>query len=135
MKFHSLIPWGIDSNRDLLGNLQKDFFSPRLDVSENDKQITVTAELPGLEEKDIELEVTNNVLSIKGKKEIKRDESKDDYHIVERSSGAFSRSLSLQFDVDPAGVKASFKDGVLTVDIPKPQPTPQQSNKIQITKA
>lgn len=134
MKFQSLVPWGIDTSRDLFAGLQKDFFSPRIDVSETKNNVVVKAELPGLDEDKIDIEISKNILTIRGEKSVERDEKNENYHIVERSSGSFARSLSLSFEVNPDEVKASFNNGVLTINIPKPQPAAPQKNKIKITK-
>jgi HSP20 family protein len=92
----------------------------RMDVSETDKMIEVTAELPGLEAKDIKLDLANNVLTIRGEKKSEREEKDKDYHLVERSFGSFSRSLQLPDGVNVEDVSAEMAKGVLTVTIKKP---------------
>ncbi len=114
-------------------------FQPSVDVSETDKDITIVAELPGIEQKDVELALVGNQLTIKGEKRTEAKEEKDDkgrvYHRVERSYGAFQRMMSLPFEIDAAKVDAKFKDGVLTVVLPKPPEVQKQSRKIEINKA
>ena len=110
---------------------------PRLDVSEDDKQLVATAELPGIDEKDVEVTLDDNVLTIKGEKKSEREEKdeKKNYHLVERSYGSFRRSIALDADVDAKNVKATFDKGVLKIVLPK---TPQQqsrSTKIEISRA
>lgn len=111
-------------------------FSVRSNVSETDKEVSITAELPGVERKDIEVSVTGNQVTIKGEKKSEKEEKKDDkgreFHRVERSSGSFRRLTTLPFDIDADTVKADFKDGVLTVTIPKPAEAVVAKKKIEI---
>jgi len=92
---------------------------PSIDVSETDREIEVKADLPGLDEKDIELTLDENILTIRGEKKDEREEKKRDYYLMERSYGSFERSIPLPGNIDPEGVNARFKNGVLTVRIPK----------------
>jgi HSP20 family protein len=93
--------------------------SPAMDVSENEKSYTLTVELPGVKKEDVTVELQDNVLSIRGEKKSESEEKRDKSHWVERSYGSFSRSLSLPANVLSEQVKASFADGVLTIEIPK----------------
>ena len=106
---------------------------PNMDVSETDKEIEITTELPGLEEKDVQLNMANNVLTIRGEKRNEREESKKDYHVIERSYGSFVRSVQLPDGVSADSVKAVMSKGVLKVTVPKPAPA--QSRKIDIKPA
>ena len=106
---------------------------PNMDVSETDKEIEITTELPGLEEKDVQLNMANNVLTIRGEKRNEREESKKDYHVIERSYGSFVRSVQLPDGVSADNVKAVMSKGVLKVTVPKPAPA--QSRKIDIKPA
>jgi HSP20 family protein len=106
---------------------------PKMDVSETDKEIEVTAELPGLEEKDIQLNLADNVLTIRGEKKSEREEKERDYHLVERSYGSFTRSVNLPDGVNADGIKAVMSKGVLKVSVPKPAPA--QAKKINIQAA
>ena len=92
--------------------------SPRIDVSENEKEIVVTAELPGLDERDVEVLLADNALTIKGEKKAERDESEQGYVYKERSFDAFRRTLPLDVEVNPDDVKARFRNGVLSVTLP-----------------
>ena len=108
--------------------------SPSMDVTENDKQIEITAELPGLEEKDVQINVVDNVLTIRGEKKAEKEERKDDNHwLLERSYGSFSRSLTLPAGVTIDDIKANIAKGVLTVTVPKPAPA--QVKKIEVKAA
>jgi len=106
---------------------------PSMDVSETDKEIEITTELPGLEEKDIQLNVSDNVLTVRGEKKNEREETKKDYHLVERSYGSFTRSVQLPDGVNADGIKAVMSKGVLKVTVPKPAPA--QTKKIDIKAA
>lgn len=106
---------------------------PSMDLSENDKEIEITTELPGLEEKDIQLNVADNVLTIRGEKKNEREETKKDYHLVERSYGSFTRSVQLPDGVNADNIKAVMSKGVLKVTVPKPAPA--QTKKIDIKAA
>jgi HSP20 family protein len=106
---------------------------PSVDVTETDKQIEITAELPGLEEKDVQINVADNLLTIRGEKKAEKEEKDKDYRLVERSYGSFERTLELPDGVNPDTIKASIAKGVLTVTVPKPAPA--QSKKIEVKAA
>ncbi len=112
-------------------------FSPSMDVSETDQQFEVTAELPGLDEENLEVTLTDGVLTIKGeKKSESSDEDKQRSHYrLERSYGAFRRSLPLPPEADAEQVSASFDKGVLRITIAKKEGTGQATRKIEVTKA
>ena len=93
---------------------------PRMDVSETDKTIEMTVELPGLEEKDVEINFVDDVLSIRGEKKSEKEEKDKNYHLVERRYGAFARSVTLPVGTDPASIKATIDKGILKVTAQKP---------------
>jgi HSP20 family protein len=96
--------------------------TPKMDVTETAKEFELTAELPGLEEKDVEVNVADNILTIRGEKKAEKEQKEKDYRMVERSYGSFSRSLELPDGVDPDAIKATITKGVLKVTVPKPAP-------------
>lgn len=104
-----------------------------MDVSETDKEIEITAELPGLEEKDVQINVSDNILSIRGEKKAEKEQKDKNYRLVERSYGSFERSLELPEGVNADAIKASIDKGVLKVVVPKPAPA--QSKKIEVKSA
>ncbi len=108
-------------------------FAPRVDISETDEGFRVTAELPGLEEKDFEVSLEGDVLTIKGEKKLAHEEKREGYTHVETSSGSFQRAFRLPVEVDPDAVKAEFKNGVLTVTLPKPEEAVEHPHTIPIT--
>jgi len=93
--------------------------TPTMDVTETEKEYEVTAELPGMEEKDVDITLSDGVLTIRGEKKSDHEEKGKDYHMVERSYGSFARSLQLPASVDPSAIKASLDKGVLKVSVPK----------------
>jgi HSP20 family protein len=103
---------------------------PTMDVAETDKEIEITAELPGLEEKDVQINVADNVLTIRGEKKAEKEEKDKNYRLVERSYGSFERSLELPKGVDLDAIKASIDKGVLKVVVPKPAPA--QVKKVEV---
>ena len=94
-------------------------FSPRMDVSETDKEIVVSAELPGLADEDIDVSLSLGMLTISGEKKQEKEKKGRNYYHVERSYGSFQRSIPLPAEVDTNQVDAVFKKGVLTVTLPK----------------
>jgi HSP20 family protein len=94
-------------------------WEPTVDVSENKEAVIVKAELPGVEQKDIAVSLQDGVLTIKGEKEAEKEEKDKRYHRVERSYGAFFRSMRLPAAVEAGKVTATFKDGVITITLPK----------------
>jgi HSP20 family protein len=111
---------------------------PRLELSESDNDMVITVELPGVEQKDVEVNLSGRQLSIKGEKRSEKDEKKEDkdrvYHRTERTYGAFQRVIPLPFDVDGSAVKAIFRDGVLTITLPKPQEMRAKTTKIEVSR-
>lgn len=93
--------------------------TPTLDVKENEKAIIVKAELPGIDEKDVNLTIHNGVLSLRGEKKSEQHDERDNYHISERSYGSFQRSIRLPDTIDEDKAEARFDKGVLTVTLPK----------------
>ncbi|MGC1575778.1 MAG: Hsp20/alpha crystallin family protein [Beijerinckiaceae bacterium] len=93
--------------------------APAVDVAEKDKEYEITAELPGLDEKNIEVKLANGMLTIRGEKKEEKEEKQTDYHLSERSYGSFMRSFQLPEGIDEGKIEASFVKGVLTVKVPK----------------
>jgi HSP20 family protein len=106
-----------------------------MDVTERDGEIELTAELPGLEEKDVEVTLVDNVLTIRGEKKAEKEEKDQNRRIVERSYGAFSRSLELPAGIKPDDIIATMKNGVLTVKLPKTAQIRAEPAKIAIKSA
>ena len=92
---------------------------PKLDLSATDKEYTISVEIPGVSEKDVNLELVHDTLIIRGEKNQKKEEKKKNFYRLERSYGAFQRTLSLPEDADRDNIKADFKNGVLNITIPR----------------
>lgn len=106
--------------------------APRIDISETASDIKVRAELPGVGSKDVEVIVTDDLLTIRGEKQIVRDEDRENFHLVERAYGSFARNIRLPFKVDPNDVDADFENGVLTVTLKKPTEAHRRTNRIEV---
>lgn len=106
--------------------------APHFEVSETDDEVEVKAELPGMEEKDIEVLLDENLLTIRGEKKEEREEKKRNYHFSELSYGEFRRSLALPSGIDREKVKATFKKGVLKLTLPKTTASVAQRKRIEI---
>jgi HSP20 family protein len=107
-------------------------FSPRVDVSETDNDIRVTAELPGLDEKDIEVSVTRDALTIRGEKKEEKETRKEGYFHTERYFGSFTRTVPLPREVVTDKAEATFKKGVLTISLPKTEQVKSETRKVQV---
>jgi HSP20 family protein len=101
-------------------------------VAEHDGAIEVTAEIPGCAPEDIDVQLKDGVLTIKGEKKVEKDDKQKDFHVMERSYGVFERSFSLPADVDAAKVEAAFDKGVLRVSLPKLPEQQLRSQKITV---
>jgi len=105
---------------------------PAVDVAETPQEYRITVELPGLEEKDVELALGEAVLTIKGEKKQESEERKESYRVSERRFGSFQRSFRLPEDVDPERIEASFKAGVLTITLPRRAEAAAKGRRIEI---
>jgi len=108
--------------------------APAVDIAEHDKDYEVTAELPGMEEKDIDVKFADGVLTIKGEKKEEKEERKKDYYLSERRFGSFQRSFQVPDGVEADKIEANFKNGVLTVVLPKSAEAQKREKKIEIKK-
>jgi HSP20 family protein len=102
--------------------------APRIELTDSDGEVVVSAELPGLQQKDVEISLTDNILTIRGEKKLEKSEKEGGYTYSERSYGSFQRRIALDAEVVADKVTASFADGVLTVRLPK-QPTATKSTR------
>ncbi|NWG03915.1 MAG: Hsp20/alpha crystallin family protein [Syntrophaceae bacterium] len=105
---------------------------PSLDVAETKGDLIVKAELPGMDPKDIEISLTEGILTIKGEKKQEKEEKEEGYHLIERSYGSFARSIRLPKDVQSDKINASFKNGVLKVTLPKSEEAKKKEIKIKV---
>jgi HSP20 family protein len=105
---------------------------PRTDIAETDKALEVSVELPGIDQKEVDISLTDNSLTIQGEKKSEREESKKGYHLSERLYGSFYRSIPLPSGVDTDKASAEFKNGILTVTLPKTQEALSRVKKIEV---
>jgi HSP20 family protein len=144
----NLIPWRghkeVDRFRGEIDRLFDEFFRrspfdrsfekgewmPSVDISENEKEIVVNAEVPGMDSKDIDISLSGRVLTMKGERNQEKEDKGKNFHRVERRYGSFSRSFELPADVDENKVKATYKDGVLILNLPKSKE--QSIKKIEV---
>lgn len=94
-------------------------WNPSVDIFENDNEVVIKAELPGLDAKAIDIKLENNVLTLKGERRFEKETKEENYHRIEREYGLFSRAFSLPVVVNPEKVIAEYKDGVLKIVLPK----------------
>ena len=127
------------SNHDVFGDLldtkslaRAREFAPRIEVRENDKSYFIDAELPGVEKEDFKLSVENNVLTLEGEKKLVQDEKEEGYYRSERRYGSFRRSFRLTDEIDGKKINANFKNGVLSIEIPKTEKAKPKQIEVKI---
>ena len=106
--------------------------TPAVDIDETGKEVVVTAELPGVSDKDVEVSVAGDILTIRGEKRAEHEEKSGDATYMERRFGSFSRSVRLPFEIKDERVDATFKDGVLTIHLPKPAELQKAVRRIEV---
>jgi HSP20 family protein len=107
-------------------------FSPKVDVNESDKTIEITAEVPGMDEKDVKVTLKDDIITIEGEKKQEKEEKEKDYYHLERSYGSFQRSLRIPCEIESDKVDASFKKGVLRITLPKSPKAQENVRKIEV---
>ncbi|MDD2317963.1 MAG: Hsp20/alpha crystallin family protein [Desulfobacterales bacterium] len=114
-------------------DLSLGMWRPMVDICDTENAIVVTAELPGVKKEDISIEVKDNILTIKGERSVDSEVKEENYYRRERSFGSFQRSFSLPTEVNPESIKAGFKDGVLKIEVPKPEAKKPKQISIDVT--
>jgi HSP20 family protein len=109
-------------------------WAPAVDIYEQGNDIVLKAELPGVDPKDVDIRLENNVLSLRGQRKLEGEVKRENYHRVERSYGTFSRSFTLPTVVDQASIKAEFKDGMLQVTLPKREEAKPKQIQVSVAK-
>lgn len=134
--------WGLQSDINRLfdafmspfdGNETKYAVTPKLDIAELKDKFEIKAELPGMDEKDINLSLNNGMLTISGEKKSETEEKEKGYYLKECSYGTFSRSIKLPDNIAEDKISANFKKGVLFIDMPKVEPQAPKTRKIEIS--
>jgi len=117
----------------LIGDQASSFYHPQIDVSGNEENYEVMLDVPGLSESDLSIEVKDDVLTIKGQKEARNESNENQFYRVERSYGAFQRTLSLPGDAAGEDIRANLSDGVLKLEIPRQETTESGVKRISIS--
>lgn len=114
--------------------IAKGLMSPKVDVAETGKGLEISAELPGIEQKDISLDLTDGILTLQAEHQAEKEEKdeKKQFHVVERSRGSFMRRFAVPFEPDADKVQASFENGVLKIEVPRSAAAEKQVRKIAI---
>jgi HSP20 family protein len=116
------------------GELSTRTWAPPVDIYENGDNLVLKAELPGINADDVEIRVENNTLYLKGERKFEKEVKEQNYHRVERSYGTFTRTFSLPNSIDADKVAANFKDGVLTLTMPKKEEAKPKTIKVNVSK-
>jgi HSP20 family protein len=106
---------------------------PKVDLSATEQEYLLTVEIPGVSDKDVSVDISGNTMTIRGEKKQEKEEKEKNYYRIERSYGAFQRVLSLPEDVEQGGIKASFKNGVLSITMPRKALPKGEVKQVQIT--
>jgi len=125
----------IDSLFERFGETEEGTLMPQLDITENDAEIAISVEMPGVEEDDIEVTLTDDLLNIRGEKKSEHEEKGDGQVKTERSYGMFQRTLRVPKGIDPDRIRAELSKGVLAVTLEKPAESAQAKRKIEIKAA
>ena len=130
------LPTGLRLFQDSVSRILSDAnvrpWTPGVDIVENENELVLKADVPGIELKDIDIRMENGTLTIKGERKFEKEEKAASYHRVERSYGTFARTFALPDSVDAEKVGAAYKDGVLTVTLPKKEVAKPRSIKVSV---
>ena len=113
-------------------DLQEFDWAPRVNVEELEERFEITVEVPGMKKEEIDIEVRDNVLTIKGERKLEKDGEKTNYHICERSYGSFQRAFTLPENVTTGNIEAMYEDGILRLGVPKTEPEKPKEIKIEV---
>lgn len=108
-------------------------WAPAVDILETENELILKADLPEVKQEQIDIRVEDGTLTLRGERKFEAAQNEKGYHRIERSYGAFSRSFTLPDTVNPEGVRASFKDGVLTVNLPKKEASKPRQIKVEVS--
>ena len=115
-------------------NLNDWEFGPPVDIYEDDQRLTFKVEVPGIDEKDIKVEVENNMLTVNGERKLEKDIKEENFRRMERHYGAFSRSFTIPNTVDPEKIEANYSHGVLAIQMPKRAEAKAKQIKVNVPK-
>ncbi len=124
--------WESVSERPGRGGGEEGEWLPALDISETKDDYVIKAEIPGIDPKDIDISLSDGMLTIKGQKKQEKEEKEQNYHLIERSYGSFLRSIPLGGEIQSDKIKAEYKNGILKIVLPKSEKAKQKEIKIQV---
>lgn len=113
-------------------DLQNFDWAPRVNVEEQEDRFEITADVPGMKKEDIDIEVRDNVLTIKGERKLEKEEENTNYHICERSHGTFQRAFTLPENVTADDIEAEYADGILRLTVPRAEPEKPKEIRIEV---
>ncbi len=113
--------------------LSSAIWSPAVDIYETDDEVVVKAELPEVNQKDIDIQIENNTITLRGERRFNKETKKENFHRIERAYGTFSRSFTLPGTIDQEKISADYKDGILKISMPKRQETKPKQIKVAVT--
>jgi HSP20 family protein len=128
-RYSRAIGWPGNGNQELI---KTGDWAPQVDISETDKEFVIKAEIPEVEKKDVKVTVEHGVLRVQGERKQEKEEKGKKFHRIERSYGSFSRSFTLPDNVDGDNIKATFKDGVLNLQIPKVAEAKTKATEVKV---
>jgi len=113
--------------------LSSAIWSPAVDIYETEDEVVVKAELPEVNQKDIDIQIENNTLILRGERKFNKETKKENFHRIERAYGTFSRSFTLPSSIDQEKISADYKDGILKISMPKREETKPKQIKVAVT--
>ncbi len=113
--------------------LSNALWSPAVDIYETDTEVILKAELPEINQKDIEIQVENNTLVLRGERKFEKEAKRENFHRIERAYGAFARSFTLPTSIDQEKIRADYKDGILKIAMPKREEIKPKQIKVSVT--
>lgn len=113
--------------------LSSAIWSPAVDIYETEDEVVVKAELPEVNQKDIDVQIENNTLTLRGERKFNKETKKENFHRIERAYGSFSRSFTLPSTIDQERIRADYKDGILKISMPKREETKPKQIKVAVT--
>jgi HSP20 family protein len=113
--------------------LSSAIWSPAVDIYETEDEVVVKAELPEVNQKDIDVQIENNTLTLRGERKFNKETKKENFHRIERAYGSFSRSFTLPSTIDQEKIRADYKDGILKISMPKREETKPKQIRVAVT--
>ena len=132
-RMNRLFEDSIRGARESDGGLTSAAWSPAVDIFETENEVVLKAELPGVDQKSIDIHVENNTLTLRGERKLEKETKQENYHRIERAYGSFFRSFTLPGTIDQEKIHAGYQDGVLTVQMPKREETKPKQIKVALT--